>query len=133
MENSLPTGSIEHVLQVTGPAYLCDEIMRDEDPLYIQHRFRWDILSYAGKDDFAGRRVLDFGSGSGASSMVLARMFPESIIVGVELMPKFIKLAQHRARYYGVEDRVSFQLSPDLNSLPPDIGDFDHIILSAGI
>jgi hypothetical protein len=30
-----------------------------------------------------------------------------------------------------VEDRVSFQLSPDSNSLPPEIGDFDYIILSA--
>lgn len=126
-----PLELIEHVLRVKGPAYLCDEIMRDEDPLYIQHCFRWDILSYAGKDDFAGRRVLDLGSGSGASSMVLARMFPEAKVVGVELVPEFVELARHRAEFYGVESRVSFQLSPDSNSLPPDIGDFDYIIFSA--
>jgi SAM-dependent methyltransferase len=122
---------IEHVLRVKGPAYLCDEIMRDEDPHYVQHDFHWDILSYAEKEDFVGRRVLDFGSGSGTSSMVLARMFPEATIVGVELVSKCVELARHRAKFYGVEDRVSFHRSPDSNSLPPEIGDFDYIILSA--
>lgn len=125
-----PLELIEHVLRIKGPAYLCDEIMRDEDPLYVQNCFRWDILSYVGEEDFAGRRVLDFGSGNGASSMVLARMFPEAKIVGIELVSEFVELARHRAEFYGVEGRVSFQLSPDSNSLPPEIGDFDYIILS---
>src|SRR5262245_22992055 len=70
---------IEHVLRVKGPAYLCDEIMRDEDPLYVQHSFFWGILSYMEEKAFAGQRVLDFGSGSGSSSMVLARMLPSTV------------------------------------------------------
>ena len=66
---------------------------------------------------FAGQRVLDFGSGSGASSMVLARMLPSTAeIVGLELMPEYIELARHRARF---------------NSLPIGIGQFDYIIFSA--
>ena len=126
-----PLDLIEHVLRVKGPAYLCNEIMRDEHPLYIEHHFRWDMLSFAEKQNFAGRRLLDFGSGSGASSMVLARLFPDSTIVGVEFVPEFVDLAQHRAQFYGVEDRVSFRLSPDSSSLPPEIGHFDYIIFSA--
>jgi 2-polyprenyl-3-methyl-5-hydroxy-6-metoxy-1,4-benzoquinol methylase len=126
-----PLELIEHVLRIKGPAYLCDEIMRDENPLYVQHHFRWDILSYVGKEDFAGRRVLDFGSGSGASSMVLARMLPEAEILGVELVSEFVELARHRAAFYGVQDRVGFQLSPNANDLPPEIGDFDYILFSA--
>lgn len=126
-----PLELIEHVLRVKGPAYLCDEIRRDEDPRYVQHALRWDILSYSGPEDFNGRRVLDFGSGSGASSMVLARLFPEARLVGVELMPELVELARHRAKFYGLEDRVGFQLSPDATSLPPDIGLFDCIIFSA--
>jgi len=122
---------IEHVLRVKGPAYLCNEIMRDEDPRNVQRAFRWDILSYAEPAFFAGRRILDFGSGSGSSSMVLARMFPDAEIVGVELKPEFVELARHRARFYGVEGRVSFQLSSDANSLPSDIGTFDCVVLSA--
>lgn len=130
-ETSYPVELIEHILRVKGPDYLCDEITRDESPLYVQHDFHWDILSYVAEEDFAGRRVLDFGSGSGASSMVLARMFPEVEIVGVELVPESVELALRRAKFYGVEDRVNFQLSPDPNNLPLGIGNFDYILLSA--
>jgi 2-polyprenyl-3-methyl-5-hydroxy-6-metoxy-1,4-benzoquinol methylase len=126
-----PLELIEHVFRVKGPDYLCDEIMRDEDELYVQHNLRWDILSYTGRENFAGRRILDFGSGCGASSMVLARMFPETEITGVELVPEFVELARHRAKFYSVEDRVTFHLSPDANSLSPEIGKFDYIMFSA--
>ena len=121
---------IEHVLRVKGPVWLNDEIMRDEDPSTTQSFVRWNILSYADSRDFAGRRLLDFGSGCGASSMVLARMLPETEIVGVELLPDSVALARHRAEYYGVGDRVGFVLSPDANKLPVGIGDFDYVTLS---
>jgi len=121
---------IEHVLSVKGPDYLCDEIMRDESPSYVQHHFHWDILSYATPEAFAGKRILDFGSGSGASSMVLARMFPDATIVGVELVAEYVELARHRARFHGVDDRVTFLLSPDPSELP-EIGEFDAVIFSA--
>jgi len=120
---------IAHVLQVKGPADLCDEIMRDEDPLYVQHALWWDLLSYVAPDAFAGRRVLDFGSGSGASTMALARMLPESAeIVGVELGPKQVELARHRARFYGMDDRVRFHLAPDHLRLPAGLGSFDFMV-----
>jgi 2-polyprenyl-3-methyl-5-hydroxy-6-metoxy-1,4-benzoquinol methylase len=126
-----PIDLIDHVLRVKGPGFLCDEISRDENPRQVQHNFSWNILSYVEKKDFAGRRVLDFGSGSGASSMVLARMFPEANIVGVELDPEHVELARHRARFYGIDDRVRFELSPDSTSLPANIGRFDYIIFMA--
>ena len=75
---------IEHILRVKGPAWLCDEIMRDEDPSTSESFIRWNILTYLDREDFAGRRLLDFGSGCGASTMVLSRMFPQTRIVGVE-------------------------------------------------
>ena len=123
---------IEHILRILGPAYLCDEIMKDEDPSTTRSFIRWNILTYADREDFAGRRLLDFGSGFGASSMVLARMFPQTRIVGVELLSASAKVevARKRAEFYGVTDRVRFALSPDSDSLPADIGDFDYIVLS---
>ena len=131
-ETAYPLDLTEHILRVKGPAYLCDEIRRDEDPLYVQHCFQWDILSYKGEDAFEGRRVLDFGSGSGASTMVLARLLPTAAeIVGAELVPEYVELARHRARFYGVDDRVNFHLSADPNSLPAGIGQFDYIVFSA--
>lgn len=123
---------IEDVLRVKSISYLCDEIMREEDPRYVEHSFRWDILSYAGPDDFAGKRLLDFGSGSGASTTVLARLLPDiGEIVGVELVPEFVELAGRRARFYGLEERLSFRQSPGPGSLPPGLGQFDFVLFSA--
>jgi predicted O-methyltransferase YrrM len=74
--------------------------------------------------------MLDFAAGSGASSIVLARMLPADEIVGVELVGKYVELARHRARFYGVDSRVKFYVSPNPNGLPAGVGQFDYIILS---
>src|SRR5262249_2083864 len=120
-ETAYPLDLIEHVLQVKGPAHLCDEIMRDEDTMYVPHHFRWDILSYIEENAFSARRILDFGAGSGASSIVLARMLPADEIVGVELVQEHVELARYRATFYGIERRVKFYLLPYPNSLPTGI------------
>ena len=129
-ETAYPIDLVEHVLRVKGPVWLNDEIRRDEDPSATQSFIRWNVLSYADSRDFAGRRLLDFGSGCGASSMVLARALPETEIVGVELLSDSVMLARHRAEYYGVGDRVRFVLSADANKLPAAIGNFDYVMLS---
>ncbi len=105
--------------------------MRDEDPHSVQHCFHWDILSYITQEDIGEGRLLDFGSGCGSSSMVLARMFPKAKIAGVELLPEFVELAKHRAEFHGVQDQVSFSISPKSNSMLENIGNFDCIIFSA--
>lgn len=130
-ETKYPMDLIQKILSIKGPGFLCDEIMRDEDPEYVEHSLYWDLLSYVDQIDFKGRRILDFGSGSGASTMILSRLFPESQIIGVELVPEFLDIAQDRAKFYGNSDRIHFLLSPDPNSLPKDVGEFDHIIFSA--
>lgn len=130
-ETSYPLGLIESVLRVKGPAYLCDEIMRDEDPRYVQHCLDWDLLSYLPAAEFAGQRILDFGSGSGASTMVLARMFNEASLVGIELEGDLVTLARQRADHHGLAGRVQFHHSPTPNTLPSDIGSFDCIVFSA--
>lgn len=129
-QTSYPVDLIERIMDIKGPNYVCDEIMRDEDPMYTQHRLKYDILSYVGEDSFDSKRILDFGCGCGSSTAVLARMFPNTEIVGVELEDKFLSIARLRAKYYEF-DNVSFTLSPDGYSLPFDLGDFDYAILSA--
>lgn len=128
---SYPVELIEHILRIKGPASLCDELRRDEDPTYVEHHLRWDILSYVAPEDFVGKRVLDFGAGVGASTMILARMFPRTAIHAVELVPEYVEVARHRARFYGIEDRIAFELSPSSRELPRDIGQFDFIVFSA--
>ena len=120
---------IQEVLGVTGPAFLCDEISRDEDPDYVQKRLIADLLAFFDKSEFAGKRLLDFGCGSGASTVVLARALPDTEIVGVELREDLLSVARARVRFYGLP-RVTLQLSPNGAQLPPGLGDFDFVILS---
>jgi SAM-dependent methyltransferase len=57
-------------------------------------------------------------------------MFPDSEIVGVELVEQLVDLARRRARFYDARN-VSFVHNPDGHRLPDEVGDFDFVILSA--
>ncbi len=111
-------------------AWVCDEISRDQDPESIQRFFENDFLPYFGPADFEGKRILDFGCGSGSSTLVLARMFPRSEIVGVELSPEHLRIAAERLRFHGYGN-VRFVQSPGGTTLPDDLGRFDFIVMSA--
>src|SRR5579863_4263751 len=91
-ETAYPVSLIETMLRVRG-LNLCDDIARDEDPSYVEAMLRRDISAYFLADAFAGKRILDFGCGGGASTMILARLFPASEIVGVELSPAYLSIA----------------------------------------
>lgn len=129
-ETKYPINLIEQIWQIKGAAYLCDELAREEDPDYVQRDLEFDLRAYFPKEDFAGKRILDFGSGSGASTMILARLFPAAEIVGVDLDEKLQSIAQSRLNFYGYKN-VTFHLSPSGNELPTNIGKFDLVILSA--
>jgi SAM-dependent methyltransferase len=62
--------------------------------------------------------------------MILARAFPAAQIVGVELDEKLLAIGRRRAQHHGLCN-VRLLLSPRPTELPPDIGDFDFIVLSA--
>lgn len=129
-ETSYPVDLIEVILAAKGPISLCDEILRDESPEYVQHDLRWSVLSYVGEEAFVGKRMLDFGCGSGGSSVNISKMLPNTEIVGVELENRLLNVARARASYYGFKN-LSFHVSPSPDRLPPDIGKFDFVMLSA--
>lgn len=129
-ETSYPIGLIETILHLKGPGYLCDEILRDESPNYVQDALKYGLLGYLDEGEFKNRRLLDFGCGSGSSTMILARMFPHTQIVGIELEEKLLSIAQLRATYYGYKN-IDFMISPNQDTLPPSIGYFDYVVLSA--
>jgi 2-polyprenyl-3-methyl-5-hydroxy-6-metoxy-1,4-benzoquinol methylase len=130
-ETSYPVELISRILETKGPSWLCDEILREESPDYVvQKSLKYDLLSYQDQREFKDKRLLDFGCGSGSSTMVLARMFPDTEIVGVELEKKLLSIARLRARHYGYGN-VGLMISPDPGSLPAGIGQFDYVVLSA--
>jgi len=130
-ETSYPIELIEKILRVKGPAYLCDEIMRDERPGYVENALRFDVLAYVNSEQMRNTRVLDFGCGSGASTMVLSRMLPFTQIIGVELEEDLLEIAKLRSVHHKMQDRTKFLVSPDGENLPEDVGSFDYVFLNA--
>jgi len=125
-----PPGLIEKILKIQGPAWLCDDIMRDEAPEYVQNKLQQAIEAYVPVEDISGKAILDFGCGTGASSMILARLFPEATLTGIELDEKNLSVARARQDYYGYKN-INFIVSPSPASLPAELGLFDYIIFSA--
>lgn len=130
IETSYSEELIALILDVKGAAWLCDEIARDEDLNYLGKLLENDLRAYFNFEDFAGKRILDFGCGSGASSIWLARLFPQCEIVGIELMDDLLSIANGRLEYYGFQ-KVKFLKSPSGTEIPHDLGAFDLIVMSA--
>jgi 2-polyprenyl-3-methyl-5-hydroxy-6-metoxy-1,4-benzoquinol methylase len=125
-----PDRVIESFLEHLDLAYVPDAIARHEDPAYVAGELDRLISAYFGPDGLNGMRVLDFGCGSGASTFALASKWTEATIIGVELNPEYIALARDIQEYRKYAN-VEFHQSPGPESLPPGIGDFDAIVLSA--
>jgi SAM-dependent methyltransferase len=100
-ETAYPPELIECLLRVKGPAYLCQEIVRGEDPSEILRQLNHDVLSYVNPEEFAGRRILDFACGCGASSMALLKFCRLTHVVGVDLRADCIEAAREVAAFYG--------------------------------
>jgi SAM-dependent methyltransferase len=129
-ETSYPVDLIELILSVKGLRSVCDEIKRDEDPKYLQHLLWWTLRGHVDVEEVGDGRILDFGCGSGASTMILTRMFPAAEIVGLDIDAEAHEIAQARRRYHGAE-QVDFRHSLDGTGLPEGLGEYDFIVFSA--
>ena len=125
-----PDELIKLIIDIKEPAWLCDEIARDEDHGYVQAHLELEMRAFFDLEDLRGKRILDFGCGSGASTMCLARLFPESEIVGVELESSLLQIAEARRAHYGFGN-VGLLRSPAGTELPDGIGAFDLVVMSA--
>jgi len=59
----------------------------------------------------AGARVADVGCGKGASTLLMAKAFPNSKFFGFDYHDKSIEAARESARHAGVADRVTFEIA----------------------
>lgn len=65
------------------------------------------------KDKLArGAKVADVGCGKGASSILMAKAFPNSHVFGFDYHDKSIEAARESAIREGVADRVTFEVAP---------------------
>ena len=73
------------------------------------------------------RKVLDLGTGTGKAARVVAKRFPDTKVVGVDLAPEMVEEAK-RLLPSELAGRVSFQVA-DGASLPFAAGEFDLVVL----
>ena len=128
-ETSLPPGVIASFLTVSFP-WLCDSLARHDDSEYVKKALSNQLLAYFDPADFRGKRLLDFGCGTGASTFCMAAMLPATEVVGIELNATSVALARQVLAVRHLSN-VRFFSSSDPNSLPPGIGSFDFVMLSA--
>ncbi len=74
----------------------------------------------------AGRRVLDFGCGTGASTAALAELTDH--VAAFDIWQGSIDIARQRLREHGLENRVRFYCGSDVDEVALRIGTFDVIV-----
>lgn len=71
------------------------------------------------------RRVLDLGTGSGPLALAIAHYCKDTEVVGIDINPDALALAQENALRCGLENRVNFSLSDWFTQIQ---GKFDWIV-----
>ena len=126
-----PEPLLRLIFEAYGSIYTCNEISREIDMAEADADVRYSYFSYFD-DAHASRpmNVLDYGCGGGASSVTLARMLPNSSIVGCDIGEKSLAVARARAAHHGLS-QLSFH-SVDASGILPQVArSFDLVFLNA--
>jgi len=75
--------------------------------------------------DIRGKYVLELGCGDGGNAVLLALRGAE--VVGVDISPRAIEIARHRAELHGVTARTTFEAKPLELFQPPGGRKFDIV------
>ncbi|MDQ3819780.1 MAG: methyltransferase domain-containing protein, partial [Acidobacteriota bacterium] len=97
-------------------------------PGYTAHLVNEWIPALTGVEERlkAGGRVADVGCGHGASTIIMAKAYPNSRFYGFDNHEASIKNARERAKEAGVDDRVTFEVS-SAREIPSTEGGYDLI------
>ena len=129
-QTTLPLDLLRYWADHFDFAWFCNAVGRHEDQTTVPGALRRQLFAYFSAGEFEGKRLLDFGCGTGASTFSMARMLPLTEVVGVELDGERVELANRIKSCVGLPN-VTFQCSPAGDQLPVGIGDFDFVMLSA--
>ncbi len=125
-----PPDIVRGIAASHGFAWTAEVIARHQDPRYLERILKHQLFSYFPPSAFKGKRVLDFGCGTGASTFCLARLLPESQVIGVDFDGARIALAQRIAAFVDIPN-VSFLTSASPIGLPAELGAVDFAMMSA--
>lgn len=85
----------------------------------LREEFRFCVLN-----DLVGKRVLDIGCGDGRNSILLAKL--GASVTGIDISPRSIEIARHKAAVNEVSDAANFICSP-LEEAVMQSGSYDVI------
>jgi len=122
---SLPL--LERLGRLKG-GHLRDEILRLEEPAYIEVPLR-EMLDHYGVD-LAGKRVLDCGSGVGASSVLLCRLGAQQVD-GIDVVDECVQVARMRVAEEGCAQSIEFRLVNASSSVPLPNESYDVVMANA--
>lgn len=80
-------------------------------------------------EDFAGKRVLDAGCGTGQRANGVAKMFPKALVTGVDMTSASLEVAREMAMKNGIQN-IEFQ---QCDLLKLDLGIKFDVIISSGV
>jgi len=86
------------------------------------------VLLAASIPALPGSHVLELGSGAGVASLCLASRVPDVRVIGIEIDPELVGLANENAARNGMTDRVVFECA-DAASIGGDAA-FDHVFFN---
>jgi ubiquinone/menaquinone biosynthesis C-methylase UbiE len=125
-----PLELIREIFEQSGAGYTIDEIGRDTASNDAQLDVRYSVLAYF-PDELLEKplKILDYGCGSGSSTLALTRIFPNAHIVGVDFVEKSLRLARLRKEHYRLSNAEFFQV-PSSGQLLDHTG-FELVFLNA--
>ncbi|WP_374372354.1 tRNA1(Val) (adenine(37)-N6)-methyltransferase [Dongia sp.] len=83
------------------------------------------VLLAAAVPAAAGERVLDLGCGVGTAGLCVVRRVEGCHVMGIDVQPALIELAQRNARDNALADRATFHVGDVLHLTEPA---FDHVL-----
>lgn len=108
---------------------LAGEILEAANPLLPGHPHRRVVDLVA--DSGSSPRVLELCAGTGYASRLLARLRPDSSIVGIDVSPEMISVGRKKLRAQRVSN-VDLQVG-DIAALPFDDNSFDAVMAVFGL
>ncbi len=87
------------------------------------------VLLAAAVPASSGERILELGAGSGVSSLCLAARVSGCKVLGVEIDPALVALANDNAKRNKMDSRVRFVVG-DACEVMPDSAPFDHVFFN---
>lgn len=120
--------------QHSSGTYFVPDQQNTEELLRVAEQDRFVTASMGGvwaeqNDPDRFQRVLDIGCGAGGWLIAAAHAYPSLTLVGIDINPHMLALAQEQAKIQQVAERITFQRMDALQSLAIPDQSFDLVNL----